>query len=148
MQRRKDDESGPVPIVNWLANHDGNTQIILKKVRENRRRQILREQDRKERKRAAKKIKQKKRKDQQNNPDKRHGLTTYFKSTGKTKTKRTTKYKVTKQHENDSRKKERRREQIHQQSSIKAHFSKIAKRTKKVKNKIVSSVQSLFGRCL
>jgi len=84
MQRRKDDESGPVPIVNWLANHDGNTQIILKKVRENRRRQILQEQDRKERKRVAKKIKRKKRKDQQNNPDKRHGLTTYFKSTGKT----------------------------------------------------------------
>ena len=148
MQRRKDGKSGPVPIVNWLANHEGNTQAILKQVRENRRRRILREQDRKERERTAKKIKRKKRKEQQNNPDKRHGLTTYFKSTGKTKTKRTTKYKVTKQHENDSQKKERRREQPHQQSSIRAHFSKVAKQTKKVKNKIVSSVQSLIGRRL
>ena len=143
MKRRKDGDSGPIPIINWLANHEGNTQAILKQVRENRRRRILREQDRKEREQAAKK-----RKEQQNNPDKRHRLTTYFKSTGKTKTKRTTKYKVMKQHENDSRKKERRREQPHQQSSIRAHFSKVAKQTKKVKNKIVSSIQSLIGRRL
>ena len=57
IKRLKDGDIGSHPIINWIGTAESNDNEKLKRVRENRRKQILIEQEREENKKAARKKK-------------------------------------------------------------------------------------------
>ena len=135
IKRKKKGDHGSGPIIPWLAHNDVNDAECIRRVKENRRRQLLREQEREEnKKRLRKKKREQKLKLKLQPKSKRATVKYYYKVISRpcNKAKHTTK----KKHENDSRKKKRLKSGITR--SITEYLSQM-------KDKIVSSVLSDKG---
>lgn len=106
IKRLKDGDLGSYPIMNWIGTAETNDNEKLKKVRENRRKQILREQEREENRKAERKRKGQGKTLKLNSKPTDIPITHHYKIIQKTKQK--AKHTIKKKLENNSRKKERR----------------------------------------
>ena len=142
IKRLKDGDLGSYPIMDWIGTAETNDNEKLKRVRENRRKQILLEQEREENRKAARKKKRREKKLRLNSNSKDKPITKHYKVVQKTK--RKAKHTVKKNLENDSRKKERRRKQTQKTKQPKI-LPYLKKSLRKIKTKIMSSVESNAG---
>ena len=148
IKRLNDGDNGSHPIIDWIGTAESNNSETLKRVRENRRKQILIEQEREENKKAERKKKRREKKQKLTSPTDTP-ITQHYKVVHKTK--RKAKHNVKKKLENDSRKKERRREKTKKtkQTKLMPFLRKNLRKTKsnlrKIKSKFLSSVESSAG---